>query len=122
MAFRPAEHIIAVVVPNKVIRRKLIYLPVMLENSRFIGCVFIIAEPDGLFIIDCVVEHIHNVINALVVGFRLAVHIQIPFQRIALIGTGERRYLFNQFISFLFGNKLCRLYLSHQNHTLPTAC
>ena len=71
VALRPSEHIVSVVDPHKIIRRKAIDRAIMLQFLFFVCRIPDVLKLDGILVVDGVVQKIHSIVHTLIRGFGL---------------------------------------------------
>ena len=86
----------------------------MLEYLFFLRCVFVILKGDLPFFLNGVMDLIHAVIDALILRFGGAVHINMPLQLAGMRFTGELTQLFNKPFAFLGRNEAGGFHRVHQ--------
>ncbi|MPN05264.1 hypothetical protein SDC9_152514 [bioreactor metagenome] len=111
-----AQHIIAVVIPEKVIWRQFVHLPVVLMLPLFLGRVFVILKGHRPLCLHRLVQHIHDGQHICVRGS--AFYIKLALQLSRLMGTGQRGQPFDEVPRSVMGNESSGLYRVYQHFKL----
>ena len=86
----------------------------MLEYLFFLRGVFVILKGDMTFFLNGVMDIINPVIDAIILRFGGAVHIDMPIQLAGMRFTGELTQLFNKPFAFLGRNASGGFHRVHQ--------
>ena len=111
---RPAHGVVIVPAPDQGIGAELVPIAVVLEDFFFLCGVLYVLEGDPPLLLDGGVDHVHRIVDRLVVLLRCALHVDRAVQLSGLLLAGEGGQLADQAGAFLPGDEVRGLHRIHQ--------